>query len=284
MKRKVCAALAAVLVLSVVLFAAGCGKEEASTEDTSLTSIQERGTLILGCDDEFPPMGFVDESGEIVGFDIDLAKAVAEKLGVELVVKPIDWETKELELSNGNIDVIWNGYSITADRNKNVEFTKPYLNNSQVLVVRADSDVQTKADLVGKIVGAQVESAAEELLLADDVLGDAVKEVRTYDDYQLALIDLKGSDRIDAVAVDKILIEYIMSKDPDSYRILDETLGDEFFGIGCRAGEVALREAIDLALDELKEDGSTEVICSKWFDHDIVIRDIDKLTQAQLEG
>ncbi|MDR3073013.1 MAG: amino acid ABC transporter substrate-binding protein [Clostridiales Family XIII bacterium] len=289
MKKKLSLVVMVVLVVLSVFAIAGCGtkdKEEETVEskDTSLTDIQEKGTLILGCDDEFPPMGFVDESGELVGFDIDLARAVAEQMGVTLEVKPIDWDNKEMELINGNIDVIWNGYSITADRNTKVEFTKPYLNNSQLIVVRADSDIKTLKDLEGKIVGAQVESAAEDLLEADEALLSSLKEMRSYDDYQKALLDLKSSDRIDAVAVDKILIEYIMSKEEGTYKVLDESLGDEYFGIGCRKDSVALRTAIDKALDELQEDGKIDTICEKWFDSNIVIRNVNKLTQADLDA
>jgi polar amino acid transport system substrate-binding protein len=229
-------------------------------------------------------MGF-DDNGEIVGFDIDLANAVAEKLGVKLVVKPIDWKAKELELSSKNIDVIWNGYSITAEREEMVTFTKPYLNNAQMLVVRTDSPVKTKADLADKIVGAQIDSAAESLIKDDTDFNDSLKELRIYDDYEAALNDLKASDRIDAVAVDKILIEYVMKQSPDTFKILDESLGDEYFGIGCRKGSNALADAIDKAMEELKTEGKTAVISEKWFagGEDIVITDVPRLTAADLK-
>jgi polar amino acid transport system substrate-binding protein len=249
--------------------------------DGSLQAILDKGELVLGCDDAFPPMGFIGDGDEIVGFDIDLARAVAGKLGVELVVKPIDWEAKEMELLSGNIDVIWNGYSITADRIEKVTFTKPYLNNAQMLVVRADSDVASKGDLAGKVVGAQIESAAESLVKEDTAFNDSLGELRTYDDYQDALNDLKSSTRIDAVAVDKILIEYIMQQSPDTFKTLDESLGDEYFGIGCRQGEDSLADAIDKALDDLKEDGETKRISESWFSgDDIVVRDVPRLTAA----
>jgi polar amino acid transport system substrate-binding protein len=246
--------------------------------DDSLQKILDKGELVLGCDDAFPPMGFIGENDEIVGFDIDLAEAVADKLGVDLVVKPIDWEAKEMELQSGNIDVIWNGYSITVDRIDKVTFTKPYLNNAQLLVVRSDSDIASKGDLAGKIVGAQIESAAEALVKDDANFNDSLEELRIYDDYQDALNDLKSSTRIDAVAVDKILIEYIMQQSPDTFKTLDESLGDEYFGIGCRKGEEALADAIDKALDDLKADGGTKSVSERWFSSDdIVIRDVPRL-------
>jgi len=263
------------------VFAIGCGggaEEEAAADvDTSLTDLQERGTMIVGIDDQFPPMGFVGEDGEITGFDVELAKMVAEKLGVEAEIQPIDWAAKEMELNSGNIDVIWNGYTINADRIKQVEFTKPYLNNEQVIVVAADSTYKTKADLEGKIVGAQVESAGLEALKADEEFAATLAEIPEYDDYMMALLDL-GSSRLDGIAIDKIYIGYAMAQEPGKYRILDESLQDEYYGIGCAKGAVALREAIDQAIDELFEDGSIEALSTKWFGENIVIRDVDRLT------
>lgn len=283
MLRKKSLLLALVLVLSV--FAVGCGNNEdkTATEETSLQDIVDKGVLVLGCDDEFPPMGFVDDSGEVVGFDIDLAKAVCEELGVELEVKPIDWSAKEMELKSENIDVIWNGYSITADRNENVEFTKPYLNNEQMLVVRADSEINSVEDLADKAIGCQMESAAEGLVSADESLSGLISEVKSYNTYQQALLDLDASDNIAAVAVDKILIEYVMQQSPDKYRLLDYSLGKEYFGIGCREGSVTLREAIDNALDTIMENGKADEISQNWFESNIIIRDVDKLTQEELE-
>lgn len=271
-----------VLVLIMSIFAVGCGggaaeEEPAADTDTSLTDLQEKGTMIVGIDDQFPPMGFVDKDGEITGFDVELSMLVAAKLGVEAEIQPIDWSAKEMELNSGNIDVIWNGYTITAERIEKVEFSKPYLNNEQVLVVAADSPYQTKADLAGKIVGAQVESAGLDALKADPVLSGTVADMPEYDDYLMALLDL-GTTRLDAVAIDRVLIGYTMSQEPGKYRVLDESLTDEYYGIGCAKGAVALREAIDVALDELYEDGSIEELSTKWFGENIVIRDVDQLT------
>jgi polar amino acid transport system substrate-binding protein len=270
------------------VFAVGCGGsdegDKATTEDASLTYIQDKGELILGCDDEFPPMGFVDENGELTGFDIELAEAVCERLGVKLVAKPINWDSKELELESKNIDVIWNGYSIDADRNKKVEFTKPYLNNEQMVAVRADSEIKDFKGLEGKILGVQAKSAAETLVNEDKALVESLGEFKTYDTYQNALLDLKGSTRVDGVAGDKILLNYVMQQQPDTYKLLSDTLGKEYFGIGCRKDEVALRKAIDAALDALNVDGTIEKISKKWFGENIVIRDVPKLSQAELEG
>lgn len=281
-----------VLMLIMSVFAAGCGGggetpagdegEQQAAGDTSLTDLQNKGTMIVGIDDQFPPMGFVGDDGELTGFDVELSKLVAEKLGVEAVIQPIDWSAKEMELNNGNIDVIWNGYTIMAERIEKVEFTKPYLNNQQMLAVAKDSPYQTKEDLVGKVVGAQTMTSGLDALNADPVLATGAAEITEYDDYLMALLDL-GTTRLDAVAVDKILIGYVMAQEPGKYRILDEPLSDEYYGIGCPKGAVALREAIDNTLDELYEDGSIEELSTEWFGENIVIRDVDRLTVEDLK-
>jgi ABC-type amino acid transport/signal transduction systems, periplasmic component/domain len=277
MYKKISLLLVLVLVMSV--FAVGCGSSDkkSADADTSLTDLQKKGTMVVGIDDQFPPMGFVGDDGKLTGFDVELARLVAEKLGVKAKIQPINWDSKEMELNNGNIDVIWNGYTITADRIKNVEFTKPYLNNEQVLVVANDSTYKTKADLKGKTIGAQTDSSGLAALQADTEFSSTLADIPTYDDYLMALMDLTNS-RLDAVAIDKIFIDYTMQQQPGKYRVLDESLSDEYYGIGCSKGSVALRKAIDKALDELYEDGSIDKLSTKWFGENIVIRDVDQLT------
>jgi polar amino acid transport system substrate-binding protein len=283
------------VAMAMICTSAGCGAkpsddadtptEDAAADtitDTSLDDILSKGEMVLGCDDSFPPMGFRDQDGEIIGFDIDLARAVAGELGVELVVRPINWDTKEMELINGNIDLIWNGYTITSARDSEVEFSKPYLNNEQVFVVRADSDIQVPADLADKYVGCQIQSAAESAIRADSELSSSISELKTYDTYQDALLDLRISDRVAAVAVDRILINYEMTMLPGEYRVLDDALSVEYYGIGMRKGSVALREAIDGALDKLDANGTTAEISTIWFGDNIVIRSVDKLTPESL--
>lgn len=288
MKKKI--GILLILTLLLGAFAIGCGGQSEDPndvgddvdQDLSLANIQDKGVLVLGCDDGFPPMGFRDKSGNIVGFDIDLAEAVAEKLGVELEVKAINWDTKEMELNNGGIDVIWNGFTITSLRDQEVEFTKPYLNNEIMLAVRADSSIMTKEDLAGKVLGYQVESSADVAVKGDSEFNDSLGDSFEYDDYQDALLDLTKSSRIDAVAVDKVLIEYVAAQEPGKIRILGEALGTEYMGIGCAKGSVELRKAIDNALDELQEDGTIKTISNEWFGINVVIRDVEKLNQKQI--
>ncbi|MGI6168419.1 MAG: transporter substrate-binding domain-containing protein [Christensenellales bacterium] len=172
--------------------------------DTSLTDIQAKGKLVLGLDENFPPMGFRDaESNEIVGFDIDLGKEVAKRMGLELVIQPIDWDSKEMELSSGSIDMIWNGMTITDDRIESMTISKPYISNKQVIIVPESSSIKTKADLADKKVGLQKGSSAYEALTADEATFKTLAEVVQYPDNVTVFTDLKAG-RIDAFVVDEV--------------------------------------------------------------------------------
>ena len=146
--------LLVILVFSIVSLT-GCSKEAVSNED-SFEELEEKGEIIMGLDDTFAPMGFRDDKGELVGFDVDLAKEVFKRAGFEVKLQPIDWTMKETELNSGNIDVIWNGYSITEERKEKVAFTKPYLENKQIILTLSDSSINSKADLENKKVAVQV--------------------------------------------------------------------------------------------------------------------------------
>ncbi len=182
---------------------------EAPEGDTSLDDIKAKGTLILGLDDSFPPMGFRDEAGDIVGFDIDLATEVAERLGVELVLQPIDWDAKEMELSSGKIDCIWNGMTVNDERIATMFFTKPYIANEQVVIVPGDSGIATFADLTGKTVGLQKGSSSLDALNKNEELASSLAEIVEYTDNVTAFLDLKAG-RIDAFVVDEVAGRYIM--------------------------------------------------------------------------
>ena len=176
--------------VALILMMLVCGFAHA--EDTSISYIQDKGTFILGLDDSFPPMGFRDEDNNIVGFDIDVAKVVAEKLGVEFIAQPIAWDAKELELNSKNIDCIWNGMSITPEREASMAMTFPYLNNQMVFYVKADSGLDTVEKLAGKTIAVQNGSYAEELLGGDFAdLAATFDEVLGYDEYLTALMDLQ---------------------------------------------------------------------------------------------
>jgi len=245
----------------------------AHAEDNSVQAIVDKGTFVLGLDDSFPPMGFRDENNEIVGFDIDVAKVVAEKLGVAFEAKPIDWAAKELELNSGAIDCIWNGMSITPEREESMAMTFPYLNNQMVFYVKADSGIASVEDLAGKVVAVQNGSYAEDLLNGDyaeltATFADA--SYLGYDEYLTALMDLQQGG-CDAVLVDLVVGEYKVQGMGATDLKAAFALADDNYGIGFRKDDVALRDKVQEILIELKADGTLAEICKKWFTEDITV-------------
>lgn len=257
--KKFLAMLTAVMMLCVL-----CVPAFAEAADESLKKVQEKGELILGLDENFPPMGFKDADGNIVGFDIDVAAAVCEKLGVALKCQPIDWSAKELELSSGAVDCLWNGMTITEDRKAAMEMSTPYCANAQVVCVKADSEIKTLADLSGKVVGLQAGSSAVEALNKAEELKASLAEAAEFDDYMVALMDLDVGN-VDAVLIDEVVANYYITAKQADYRLLEEKLADEEYGIGFRKGDVALRDAVNEALIGLYQDGSLNPILEKWF-------------------
>lgn len=263
------AALMSVTALS------GCVQEaakESGTEkaDTSLEDIKKKGYFILGLDADFAPMGFTDESGEIVGFDIDLAKAAAQKLGVEVKTQPINWDSKSMELSGGNIDVIWNGFSITEERKKEVLFTDAYLTTGQVVVVPAGSDIKTKADLAGKKIALQDGSTSEEALKNDEIFASIGEEnLLKFKENTLVLMEVEAG-RADAAVIDEIYVRYYLAKEgmTDKYTVLEEQLEPEDYGVGGRLGDVSFMTALDEAIKNCIADGTASEISNKWFGTD----------------
>lgn len=243
----------------------------AQTTDDSLEKILENGKLILGLDASFPPMGFTDvDTGDITGFDIDLAREVALRLGVELALQPIDWAAKERELNDGNIDCIWNGMTITPERLESMTISKPYLENLQVLVVRKDEGISTLKDLAGKKLGIQAGSSANDALDAAAEFKASLGEVVPFDENVTALMDLNGKG-LDAVLVDSIVANYYITVNDYAFVILEESLAPEEYGIGFRKADVALCEKVDELLLAMKEDGTVEKISTEWFGSDITV-------------
>ncbi len=256
--------------VTLILMLMVCGFAHA--EDTSLQYILDKGTLILGLDDSFPPMGFRDENNEIVGFDIDVAREVCKRMGVELVLQPIAWDAKELELNSGNIDCIWNGMSITPERQASMAMTFPYLNNQMVFYVRADSGIKTLEDLNGKVVAVQNGSYAEELLTGEfaDLALTFEGDILGYDDYLTAMMDLQTGG-CDAVLVDLVVGEYKINGMGATDLVAGPVLADDNYGIGFRIGDIALRDEVERILQEMKADGTLAQICKKWFTDDITV-------------
>jgi len=254
-----------------ILFACGNSNEanNANEGDTNEASA-DKDVLVIGVDDKFAPMGFRDENNELTGFDIDYAKAAAEYMGVEVTFQPIDWKTKENELASDRIDLIWNGYTITPEREEKVDFTRPYLENAQVVAVLVDSDIEVLDDLADRVVGLQGLSSAMDALEANPIY-EQVKEVTEFADNVLALNDLK-SGRVEAVVIDEVVIDYYMAKEEGTFRVLDESLAPEQYGVGVKKGNTELLTKLQDALDEMNEDGTAAEISEKWFGEDKVLK------------
>ncbi len=236
--------------------------------DLSWDKVKEKGELVMGLDESFPPMGFRDDSNNIVGYDVDLAQEVATRLGVKLKLQPINWETKEQELNTGNIDCIWNGFTITDERKENILFSQPYMNNQQVIVVLADSKFKTLADLKDKSLALQAASSAADALDSQADFKATLKEVVQLKDNNLCLMDLKTGN-VDAVAMDEIVARYYIQMKSEKYRVLDEGLSKEEYGIGFRKADTELMTKVNDALKEMAGDGKMAEISNKWFGKDI---------------
>ena len=263
-------ALAMTVVMSGLVLA-GCGSSTTNADNNANDAANNEAPkkIVVGLDDNFPPMGFRDDNNELVGFDIDLAKAAAERLDMEVEFKPIDWNSKEVELNSGKIDMIWNGLTITDERKEKILFSEPYVSNRQIVVVLPDSGIETKEDLAGKVVGLQDGSSSVDAVEKEPAVLESFKELKKYPDNVAALMDLEAG-RLEAVVVDEIVGRYYMSKKPDQYVILEEDFGAEDYGVGMRKDDTELQAKLQKALNEMKEDGTSAQISEKWFGEDIV--------------
>ena len=276
--------LSAVMASAMVLSLAACGgaktettaaettaekKEETTTADTTAAETAEAagGTLIVGFDQDFPPMGFVGDNGEYTGFDLDLAKEVASRLGLEYKAQPVAWDSKDMEFESGNIDCIWNGFTITG-REDDYTWTTPYMANKQVFVVANDSDIKSQADLAGKVVEVQADSSAEAALKENQDLANTFGQLLTTPDYNTAFMDLEQG-AVDAVAMDVIVAGYQIKQRNADFKILDDSLSEEEYGIGFKKGNTELRDKVQGALEEMAADGTLAKISDEWFGEDV---------------
>ena len=276
--------LSAVMASAMVLSLAACGgaktettaaettaekKEETTTAGTTAAETAEAagGTLIVGFDQDFPPMGFVGDNGEFTGFDLDLAKEVASRLGLEYKAQPVAWDSKDMELESGNIDCIWNGFTITG-REDDYTWTTPYMANKQVFVVANDSDIKSQADLAGKVVEVQADSSAEAALKENQDLANTFGQLLTTPDYNTAFMDLEQG-AVDAVAMDVIVAGYQIKQRNADFKILDDSLSEEEYGVGFKKGNTELRDKVQGALEEMAADGTLAKISDEWFGEDV---------------
>ena len=249
----------------------GCGsKTTASETDTpaaEASTSTERTTLTVGFDASFPPYGYTDDSGEYVGFDLDLAAEVCERNGWELVKKPIDWDSKDMELESGTIDCIWNGFTING-RENDYEWTEAYVDNSQVIVVAVDSGIKDLAGLAGKTVLVQADSSALAALTDTENqtnvdLAATFAALTEVPDYLTAFMSL-DSGAADAVAMDIGVAKYQIAQNEGKYIMLDQTIASEQYGVGFKLGNTELRDQVQKTLNEMVEDGTFMEIATKW--------------------
>ena len=258
----------------VSLLVTGCGGgSENPTGDKPANTGKAPAKIVVGLDDEYPPMGFKDESNQIVGFDVDLAKETAKRLGSEVEFKAIDWSSKEAELKSGRIDVLWNGLDITPERQENMLFSDPYMDNRQIIFVR-NGDTQgitSETDLAGKAVGTQAGSTAETYITSKADLRNSFKEFKAYGDYISAFMDLENG-RIDAVVCDEIVGRYYISKHPEGLQAINNvTVGPvSEFGIAFAKENTALKDQVQNAFNEVIKDGTATKISNQWFGADLI--------------
>ena len=250
--KKWLALFLAVAMMATVLV--GCNNSAGNAsggEDNSWTEVEKSGKLILGMDTAFPPMGYRDEqSGELVGFDLDVATEVCARLGLELVKQPINWKNQVNEINNDNVDCLWNGMSKTEGRYQNM------------------------ADVAGKNLGVQAGSSAEEALNASTEFKNSLGDIINLDDYSKAIMEMKNGT-IDAIAIDEVVARYYLTKEPNTYRILTkedgsvESLAVEDYVIGFKIGDDALKTKIEDTLKDMAKDGKLAEISTKWFGEDV---------------
>lgn len=276
--KKTLALLLAVVMLSALALAGCTGSSEKSSDTTAskadqsktAATVSEDGskTFTVGFDAEFPPYGYKDKkTGEYTGFDLDLAQEVCDRLGWKLEKRPIDWDSKDMELDSGTISCIWNGFTMNG-REDDYTWSVPYIDNSQVVVVKKDSDIQSLDDLSGKTVAVQADSSALAALTGDDAtdankkLAASFKDLQQVGDYNSALMNLEAG-AVDAVCMDIGVANYHINNNKNKYKLLDDQISSEQYAIGFKKGNTALKDIVEKTLLEMYDDGTVEKIASK---------------------
>ena len=262
--------LTSLLMLSLTagVLLSGCGNKDSAPAAQSAAAPAMPTKIVIGLDDNFPPMGFRNEKNELVGFDISMAQEATRRMGIEAEFKPIDWSAKEAELNGKRVDMLWNGLTITEERKKNIAFTRPYMENHQIIVVPKSSTIKTKAELATRVIGIQDGSSAIDAVQRDPIAA-SFKELKKFGDNVTALMDL-STGRLDAVVLDEVVGRYYTAKKPDDYAVLEDNFGTEEYGVGLRKDDSALLAGLQKALDEMKADGSAARISTEWFGKDII--------------
>ncbi|RXX23312.1 amino acid ABC transporter substrate-binding protein [Streptococcus oralis] len=275
MKRK---KIALVLALFFSFFLVACTQKVSDPKQDNWSKYQEQGSITIGFDNTFVPMGFEEKNGQYAGFDIDLAQAVSEKLGIQIKFQPIDWDMKETELQNGTIDAIWNGYSATDERREKVAFTIPYMENQQVLVSKKSQNIQSIKDMNNKVLGAQAGSSGYlDFEAQSNLLKNQVKDQKAnqYQSFNEALIDLKN-DRIDVLLIDRVYANYYLQFEGilNDYNVFSAGFESESFAVGVRPADKTLLATLNQAFVELYKEGKFQEISQKWFGEDVATKEV----------
>ena len=273
---------AAVLMAAAMVFTmAGCGsskdadtsaKKETKTEDSKDKENSDK-QFIVGVDAEYPPYGYKDDNGEYVGFDLDLAQEVCARNGWELVKQPIDWDSKDMELNSGSIDCIWNGFTMTG-REDDYTWSKPYVDNSIVVVVKEGSGIEKKEDLAGKVVAVQADSSGLAALTDEEdneenlKLAASFSDLQQVADYNTAFMNLEAG-AVDAIVVDIGVADYQLES-RTGFAMLDDKIRTEQYAVGFKLGNEELRDQVQSTLDEMVKDGTFDDIAKKWDLSDMV--------------
>lgn len=273
------------ILFAAVAFCSGlalvaCSSGNSSAKKDKWASYESDKKITIGFDKTFVPMGFEEKSGQYAGFDIDLATVVFDKYGITIEWQPIDWDLKETELNNGNIDLIWNGYSATEERREKVLFSNDYMENQQVLVSKKTSKISDVAGMKDKVLGAQAGSSGyTDFENQPEVLKDIVKgnDATQYATFNEALIDLKN-DRIDGLLIDRVYANYYLQQEGlmNDYSIIDAGFASESFAVGARKADKTLVEKINTAFQELYKEGKFQKISQKWFGEDVATKEIKR--------
>ena len=276
-KRKGILGLLALVGVTVMTLA-GCTQLASNPKVDNWDKYQQQKSITVGFDNTFVPMGFEEKNGNYAGFDIELAKYVSKKLGIMVHFQPIDWDMKETELQNGTIDAIWNGYSATDERREKVAFTIPYMQNTQILVVKKTSGIHSVEDMTGKVLGAQNGSSGMlDFEEHPEVLKSRVKgeDADQYQSVNEAIIDLKN-DRIDALLIDRVYADYYLTTEgiADEYDTIPSGFESESFAVGVRPADKKLLEALNQAFKELYQEGIFQQISQKWFGEDVATPEV----------
>jgi hypothetical protein len=277
--KKISLAVFAMMMVAMLAVFAGCSSssdtnsgtaDSGTAQDNSLQNVLDKGTLVLGLDDSFPPMGFRDENNNIVGFDIVVATEVANRMGVELKLQPIEWSTKEMELNTGSVDCLWNGLSIDDERKQAMDLSEPYMTNRMVLVVLNDSEYTDQASLAGKTIGVQNGSTAEKILEESD-FSKTIGNTIGFKDNVTAFMELETKG-IDAIFMDEVVANYAITSQNKDFKVLEDGLTEEEYAVGFKKGNTALKNEVQKYIDEMKADGTMTQISEKWFGKDVVSR------------